>query len=164
MTLVERHSHRPHYPSMPYKYTPVSARLGPSPPPYPLTPLTSAFPFPSPCPYPLPPHLRRLSHWNDCNTDYALRESSTHITETPARANARPRGTYSTTSAPFGAYYTASIIIFPSAARRPQPTTTATSYVLTAASLRPGQRPLLHRCVALILVLVVAIPQSRSHL
>jgi hypothetical protein len=31
MTLVERHSHRPHYPSMPYKYTPVSARLGHSP-------------------------------------------------------------------------------------------------------------------------------------
>ena len=34
MTLVERHSHRVHYPSMPYKYTPVSARLGPSLPPF----------------------------------------------------------------------------------------------------------------------------------
>src|SRR6266849_6687108 len=139
MTLVERHSHRPHYPSMPYKYTPVSARLGPSPPAYPLTPLTSAFPFPCPCPCPLPPHLRRPFPWNDCNPAYALRESSTHITETPARANARPRGTYSTASAPVGAYYTASII-FPFAARRPVPTATATSYVFTAASLRPGQR------------------------
>jgi hypothetical protein len=27
MTQVERHSHRPHYPVMPYKYTPVSARF-----------------------------------------------------------------------------------------------------------------------------------------
>ena len=65
MTLVERHSHRPHYPSMPYKYTPVSARLGhilplrirsrhSSPPPSP-----SPFPFPSVAPYPRPTHLRR---------------------------------------------------------------------------------------------------------
>ena len=47
-------SHRPHYPSMPYKYTPVSRRApGPSPPSYPLTPLT--FPFPFPLPFPLPP-------------------------------------------------------------------------------------------------------------
>jgi hypothetical protein len=36
MTLVERHWHRPHYPVMPYKYTPVSARFGhPLPSPYP---------------------------------------------------------------------------------------------------------------------------------
>jgi len=27
MTLVERHSHRPHYPAMPYKYTPKRPRL-----------------------------------------------------------------------------------------------------------------------------------------
>jgi predicted protein tyrosine phosphatase len=32
MTLVERHWHRPHYPVMPYKYTPVSARFGHLPP------------------------------------------------------------------------------------------------------------------------------------
>jgi hypothetical protein len=169
MTLVERHSHRPHYPSMPYKYTPVSARLGPSPPPYPLTPLTSSFSFPfsfpspysSPCP--LVPDLRRLSPWNDRNPDYVPCEPSFNITETPARANARPRGTYSTASAPFGAYHTASIIIFPFPARRPVPTATATS-IFTAASLRPGQRPRLHRAVALVLVLVVGTTQSRSHL
>jgi hypothetical protein len=168
MTLVERHSHRPHYPSMPYKYTPVSARLGPSPPPYPLTRPTSAFPspspFPFPCPFPcpIPPHPCRLSPWNDRNPDYVLREPSIRITETPARPNARSRGTYSTASAPFGAYYAASIIIFPFPAR-PVPTATATS-IFTAASLRPGQRPRLHRAVALVLVLVVATPQSRSHL
>lgn len=32
MSLVERQWHRPHYPVMPYKYTPVSARFGYSPP------------------------------------------------------------------------------------------------------------------------------------
>ncbi|SRR6266478_9147622 len=53
MTL-ERHSHCPQYPSMPYKYTPVSARLGHSSPPYPLTPLTFPLPFPFPFPFPFP--------------------------------------------------------------------------------------------------------------
>jgi predicted protein tyrosine phosphatase len=55
MTLVERHSHRPHHPTMPYKYTPVSARLGPSPPPYPHSPLTSNFALALALPCPLHP-------------------------------------------------------------------------------------------------------------
>jgi hypothetical protein len=55
MTLVERHSHRPHYPTMPYKYTPVSARPGPSPPSYPHTPLTSVLPLPFLLPSSTPP-------------------------------------------------------------------------------------------------------------
>jgi len=47
MTLVERH-YRPHYPIMPYKYTPVSARFVLIPLLYRIrTPLTSALPFAS---------------------------------------------------------------------------------------------------------------------
>jgi hypothetical protein len=164
MTLVERHSHRPHSLAMPYKYTPVSARLGPSPPSYPLTPVISTFPFPLPKP-PLPPHLR-LFPWNDRNPDCVVRQPSIPITETSARADARCRCTYATASNPFGAYHSAPIIIFPFTACCTIPTVPS---IFTATNCRPelrasgGQRPRFHRSTHLFLV-VVAIPQSRSHL
>jgi predicted protein tyrosine phosphatase len=55
MTLVERHSHRPHYPSMPYKYTPKRPRAQtlvlavptrpPVPPSAPITPHPSSYSY-----------------------------------------------------------------------------------------------------------------------
>lgn len=157
MTLVERHSHRPHYPAMPYKYTPVSARLGPSSPPYPHTPLTSVFPLLLFSPSFISHHLRRLSSWNDRNPDCIVRQPI-HITETPAPADARCRCTYAAAPTSFGAYHTP-IIIFPF----PVPTA---SPMFTATNCRPelrasgGQRPRLRRAAAhLFLVsLVVATP------
>lgn len=153
MTLVERHSHRPHYPAMPYKYTPVSARLGPSSPPYPHTPhLHFALAFI----HPLSFHTTFAdSSWNDCNPDCFVRQPI-HITETPAPADARRRCTYAAAPTPFGAYHT---ILFPF----PVPTATP---IFTATNCRPefrasgGQRPRLRRAAApLFLVsLVVATP------